>query len=147
MPPFGRNRILTEAEINAYVNSDLVALPDGVQRVNFSGRDGALTASARIDFDKIKAGRRSSNPRLLVFNGTHDIVVAAHAHGAGHQGFVHVDSLQVDGVEVPDFVLRLFVERYLAPRYPDIGIDSRFTLPDRVDTARIGDHELAVTQK
>jgi hypothetical protein len=137
----------TEAEINAYVNSDLVDLPDGVQSVHFTGEAGTLTATARVDFDKIKAGHRSSNPLLLVFSGIHDILVIAHAHGVGHQGFVHVDSLQVDGIEVPDFVLRLFMEKYLQPNYPGIGIDSRFALPDRIDTARIGDHELTVTQK
>lgn len=139
----------TEDEINSYLNSDLVVLPDGVQQVHFSGQSGALTATARVDFDKIKimSGRSSSNPLLLIFTGVHDILVAAHAHGAGHEGFVHVDSLQLDGVEVPEFALRLFVEKYLQPKYPDIGIDSRFGLPDRIDTAHISDHELAVTQK
>ena len=137
----------TEEEINSYVNSDLVVLPDGVQSVHFSGQSGALTAAARVDFDKIKNGRGSSNPLLLIFSGSHDILVAAHAHGAGHEGFVHVDSLQLDGVEVPEFALRLFVEKYLQPKYPNIGIDSQFALPDRIDTARIGYHELTVTQK
>jgi hypothetical protein len=137
----------TEAEINSYLNSGLVVLPDGVQALHFSGQAGALTATARVDFDKIKSGRGSSNPLLLIFNGTHDILVAAHAHGAGHEGFVHVDSLKLDGVEVPEFALRLFVEKYLQSKYPDVGIDSRFPLPDRIDTARIGDHELTVTQK
>ncbi len=33
------------------------------------------------------------------------------------------------------FVLELFVEKYLKPKYPDIGIDSRFALPARVDSA------------
>lgn len=139
----------TEEEINSYMKSDSVVLPDGVQSVYFSGQAGTLTATARIDFDKIKikSGRSSSNPLLMIFNGTHNILVDAHAYGAGHEGFVHVDSLQLDGVEVPDFALRLFVEKYLQPKYPDIGIDSRFALPNRIDTARIGDHELTVTQK
>lgn len=139
----------TEEEINSYVNSDLVVLPDGVQAVHFTGEAGTLTATARVDFDKIKikSGHGSSNPLLLIFNGTHEILIAAHAHGAGHEGFVHVDSLQLDGVEVPEFAIKLFVAKYLQPKYPDIGIDSRFTLPDRIDTARIGDHELTVTQK
>ena len=139
----------TEEEINSYVNSDLVVLPVGVQAVHFTGEAGTLTATARVDFDKIKikSGRGSSNPLLMIFSGTHNILVAAHAHGAGHEGFVHVDSLQLDGVEVPEFALQIFVEKYLQPKYPEIGIDSRFALPDRIDTARIGDHELTVTQK
>lgn len=137
----------SEEEINRYLASDLVTLPAGVQSVNFSGVSGMLTAKARIDFDQIKIGRHSSNPLLLVFSGTHDVVIAAHAHGTGHQGFVRVDSVQLDGVEIPEFVLQLFVEKYLQPKYPDLGIDSQFALPDKIDTAKIGEHKLAITQK
>jgi len=50
-------------------------------------------------------------------------------------------------VEVPQFVLELFVEKYLKPKYPDIGIDSRFALPARVDTATIGLRKVMVIQK
>jgi hypothetical protein len=137
----------SEDEINNYLASGLVALPTGVQSIRFSGEDGALTATTRIDFDQVKIGRHSSNPLLLVFSGTHDVMVTAHAHGSVHQGFVHVDSVQLDGVEIPEFILELFVEKYLQPKYPNIGIDSQFTLPDRIDTAKIGEHKLAITQK
>ena len=51
---------------------------------------------------------------------------------------VHVDSVSLDGVEVPQFVLELFVEKYLKPKYPNIGMDSRFALPARVDAATSG---------
>ena len=39
------------------------------------------------------------------------------------------------------------IEKYLHPKYPNIGLDSRFGLPDRIDTARVGTHKLTVTQK
>jgi len=58
-----------------------------------------------------------------------------------------VDSVSLDGVEIPHFALELFVEKYIQPRYPGIGIDSRFALPDKIDTATVGQHQLAVTQK
>ena len=67
--------------------------------------------------------------------------------GAQGQGLVHVDSVSVDGVEVPQFVLELFVEKYLRPKYPNIGIDSRFALPARVDAATVGLHKVILTQK
>ncbi len=84
---------------------------------------------------------------LSIFSGLHDVVVAAHAYGARSEGFVHVDSVSLDGVEVPQFVLELFVEKYLKPRYPNIGIDSRFALPARVDAATLGLHRVTLTQK
>ena len=83
----------------------------------------------------MKAGKNSYNPLLSVFSGVHDVVVTAHAYGAKGEGLVHVDSVSLDGVEVPQFVLELFVEKYLKPKYPNIGIDSRFALPARVDAA------------
>jgi len=43
--------------------------------------------------------------------------------------------------------LQLFVEKYVQPRYPGLGLDSKFSLPDRIDSATVGAHELTVMQK
>ncbi len=138
---------ITEAEANAYLASGRVHLPAGVQSVRLQGELGVITANCRVDFDEFKAGQHNSNPLLTIFSGVHDVVVVTHAHGAGHQGFVHVDSVSLDGMEIPHFALELFVEKYIQPRYPGIGIDSRFALPDKIDTATVGRHELSVTQR
>lgn len=137
----------TEEEVNSYLASGKVQLPSGVQSVKFQGEPGVITANTRVDFDQLKAGRNSSNPLLGMFSGVHDVIVQAHAHGSGGQGIVNVDSVSLDGVEIPRFVLQLFVEKYLQPRYPNIGLDSRFALPDRIDTATVGRHRLTITQK
>jgi len=137
----------TEQEINAYFASGAVKLPAGVQSVIFQGQPDVVTATARVDFDQLKAGRRSSNPLLSMFSGIHDVVVAAHVRGAGGQGYVNVDTVSLDGVEIPRFVLQMFVEKYLQPKYPGVGLDSKFALPDRIDTAKVGLHKLTITQK
>jgi hypothetical protein len=137
----------TEEEVNSYLASGRVQLPSGVQSVNFQGEPGVITANTRVDFDQLKAGKRSSNPLLGVFSGVHDVVVQAHAHGSGGQGIVNVDAVSLDGVEIPRFALQLFVEKYLQPKYPNIGLDSHFALTDRIDTATVGRHKLTVTQK
>jgi hypothetical protein len=138
---------LNEQEINAYFASGNVDLPAGVQSVTFQGQPGIIVGTSRVDFDRIKAGKNSYNPLLSVFSGLHDVVVNAHAHGDNGQGLVHVDSVSIDGVEIPRFVLELFVEKYLKPRYPGIGIDSRFALPARIETATVGLHKVILTQK
>jgi hypothetical protein len=138
---------LTEQEVNAYFASGNVELPAGVQSVVFQEQPGVIVGTSRVDFDRIKAGKNSYNPLLSVFSGLHDVVVTAHAYGAQGQGLVHVDSVSIDGVEVPRFVLELFVEKYLKPKYPNIGIDSRFALPARVDAATVGLHKVILTQK
>jgi hypothetical protein len=139
--------ILTEAEINAYLASDEIAMPKGVQSVRLVGESGTITGNAHVDFDQVRAGIHSSNPLLSVFSGVHDVEVVTHSYGKGGQGFVHVDSVSLDGIEIPNMVLELFVEKYLTPRYPQIGMDSRFTLPDRIDSAVVGQHQVVLTQK
>ena len=139
--------VLTEQELNAYLASGQIDLPAGVESVKLQGQTGIINGTARIDFDKVRAGVHSSNPLLAVFSGIHQVEVDTHAHGAGGRGYVHVDSVSIDGIEVPRFALQLFVEKYLQPKNPQIGLDSRFALPDRIDTAAVGEHQLTVTQK
>ena len=139
--------VFTEKEVNTYVASDNVKLPVGVQSLKLAGTPGVIIGTAQVDFDRVREGVPSSNPLLGIFSGVHEVVVAAHAHGSGRTGYVHVDSVSLDGVEVPHFVLELFVEKFLTPKYPQIGIDSQFALPDRIDMATVGDQQLTVTQK
>ena len=138
---------LSEQEINAYFASGNVELPAGVRSVVFQEQPGMIIGTARVDFDQLKAGKNSYNPLLSIFSGLHDVVVTSHAYGAKGQGLVHVDAVSLDGVDLPQFVLELFVEKYLKPKYPDIGMDSRFALPARVDSAVIGLHKVTLTQQ
>jgi hypothetical protein len=111
------------------------------------GAPGAVTAYCRVDFDRVRAGRSNSNPLLRLFSGVHDVVAEADAKGSNHQGHVHVKSVAIDDIEVPQFVLRLFVEKYITPRYPGVGMDSTFPLPEKIDTATVGTHKLTLTQR
>ena len=138
---------LSEQEINGYFASGNVALPAGVKTVVLQEQPGVLIGTSRVDFDQLKAGKNSYNPLLSIFSGLHDVIVTTHAYGAKGEGLVHVDSVSLDGVEVPQFVLQLFVDKYLTPKYPNIGLDSRFALPARVDAATVGLHRVTLTQK
>ena len=137
----------TEQEINAYIASGKIQLPEGVKSVHLVGVNGAVTGTSLVDFDKLKGAARSSNPLLSMFSGIHDVEVQAHAHGSNGRGIVHVDSVILDGAEIPHFLLELFVEKYLKPKYPEVGMDTQVALPDKIDTATIGNHILTVVQK
>lgn len=146
-PPNPSPTEFTDLEINSYFASGKVKLPAGVQSVNFQAQPGVVAASAQVDFDQIKSGRNSGNPLLSMFSGVHTVVVVAHAHGEGGQGFVHVDSVILDGNEIPPIILQLFAQKFVQPKYPNIGMDSHFSLPDRVDSATVGLQKLTITQK
>jgi hypothetical protein len=137
----------TEKELNDYIANGNVKLPMGVQSVVLQGKPGVITGTARVDFDEIKTGRSSANPLLSVFSGVHNVMVVAQAYGAGGQGLVHVESVSLDDIDIPHFVLEMFVDKFLKPKYPNIGVDSRFPLRQRLDTASVGLHTLTVTQK
>ncbi len=137
----------SDEEINGYFASEEVALPAGVKAVTFEEQPGIVTASCRVDFDQVKAGRGSANPLLSLFSGVHDVVVVANARGAGRQGTVDVQSVSLDGVEIPTFILELFVEKFIQPKYPDVGLNTRFQLPDRIDSAVVGEQNVSVIQK
>ncbi len=137
----------TEQEINAYIASGAVKFPPGVKSLRVMGSIGVVTAYAKVDFDEINAGRRSSSPLLRIFSGVHDVMVIAHARGVSGEGLVDVDSVSIDDVDVPRFALQLFVEKYLQPKYPNLGLHSTFALPVRIDTATVGSHRLIVIQR
>jgi hypothetical protein len=139
--------VLTEREINAYMASGKVKLPKGVSQLRFSGAAGMVTTNALVDFDKVTEGKKSSNPLMGLFSGTHQVEVASHAQGSGGQGRVQIDSVSIDGIGVPRIALEYFATRYIKPKYPNLGLDSQFALPDRIDTATIGDHVLTLIQR
>jgi len=139
--------VMTEDEINDYFAAGRVKLPDGVKKVTFQFQSGIITGLATVDFDEIRAGQRSSNPLLSLFNGTHNVRVEADAAASGGKGKVHVRTVSIDGIAVPRMALEYFVNKYIKPKYPNIGIDSEFQLSDKIDIAIVGYHKLTVTQK
>jgi len=139
--------VLNEDEVNAYVNSGAVHLPRGVQRVHLEGMPGVVTGNLQVDFDQITQGSRSVNPLLALFSGVHQVQVATHAHGERGVGYVHVDRVSLDNVEVPPIAIEFFIDRYIKPKHPEIGIDTRFQMPDRIDTAVAGQRQVTVVQK
>lgn len=145
--PDQRPTVLTDREVNAYVNSPNVKLPTGVKSVKFNGRPGVIDATARVDFDQITASRRSGNPLLAIFSGVHDVHVVANAEGSGGQGRVEIQSADIDGTTIPRMALEFFLSHYVTPKYPDVGMTSTFKLPYRIDTATVGQGTLTLTQK
>jgi hypothetical protein len=139
--------VMTEEEVNDYMASDHIELPKGVKKLRFEGRSGVVTAFLNVDFDELSNGQKSSNPMLSVFSGRHDVRVEASASGTDAQGKVSVREVTIDGFSVPRMALEYFVSKYITPKYPNVGLDSQFQLPNKIDLATVGYHKLTVTQK
>ena len=139
--------VMTEEEVNDYIAAGRITLPRGVKKLRMEGRSGIVTAFLNVDFDEIREGQSSSNPMLSLFSGQHDVRVEADASGSGREGRVHVREVTIDGFSVPRMALEYFVSKYITPKYPNVGIDSQFQLPDKIDIATVGYHKVTVTQK
>jgi hypothetical protein len=139
--------VITEEEVNDYFASGKVQFPTGVKRVKLEGRSGVVNGFVNVDFDEIRAGQKSSNPLLSIFSGRHDVQLEADAAGSGGLGKVHVRRVSIDGIDVPRMALEYFAQKYITPKYPNVGLDSEFKLPARIDVAIVGYHKLTVTQK
>jgi len=139
--------VMTEEEVNDYIAAGRIVLPQGVKKLKLEGRSGVVTAFLNVDFDEIREGQNSSNPMLSLFSGQHDVRVEADASGSGREGRVHVREVTIDGFSVPRMALEYFVSKYITPKYPNVGIDSQFQLPNKIDMATVGYHKVTVTQK
>ena len=136
---------LLEGEINAYFADGRVKLPEGLERITFGITPGNTTSNMSVDFDKLTA--HSSNPLLSLFSGVHQVEVHAHGDASGGVVRAHIDSVSLDGSEIPRFLLEMFVQRMLQPKYPQASLDPTFKLPERIDLVTLGEHKATVTQK
>ena len=145
--PDPKPTVFTEDEINAYIAAGRLKLPTGVKSARLHGEEGIVTSTSRVDFDEITAGRRSANPLLYLFTGEHDVETMARARGRGGEAVVEVESVKLDGMEIPRTALEFFVDRFLRPKHPEIGMTTRFKMPHRIESAVVGDKTLTLTQR
>jgi hypothetical protein len=145
--PKQRPTIITEAEINAYLASGRVTIPEGVKNIHLHSAPGVVTSDLLVDFDQLASARHSSNLLLSLFSGTHAVQVVSHAHAAAGVAHTHIDSVLMDQKEVPRFLLQLYVDKFLKPRYPQASLDPEFKLPSRIQTATVGLEKITFTQK
>jgi len=138
---------ITQDEANAYFAEGGVKMPKGVSGLKLTATPGTLDGHAKVDFDAITEKARSKNPLLAVFTGVHDVHVIAQASGSHGTGTIAVQKVELDNIEIPQFVLQLFVERYLKSKYPNVGLTSTFKLPLRIDSAAVETGKAALVQK
>lgn len=146
-PKGGRITVLTDAEINAYFAEGGVQWSDGLSDVRIDDQPSVINGSAQVDFDKITAKSRSNNPLMMLFTGVHTVRVTAQAAAVKGRGSIKVQSVSLDGLEIPRTALEFFVEKYLQPKYPEADLDTVIGMPNRIDSAIVGDHQITFVQR
>lgn len=139
--------VFTEPEVNAYFSEGGVKLPTGVSELRLTSRTGIIDGHAHVDFEEIMRGHNKSNPLYDLFSGSHDIHVVAEAAGMNGVASIKVQTVELDNVAVPQWALEFFVQRYITPRYPNVGMTSTFKMPLRIQTATVGTGKVTLEQK
>jgi len=146
--PSNRPTVLTADEWNAYLNEGGVQLPEGVTRVQLTSDPAVVHGDAEVDFDRLTSNRTRNNPLLQLFTGKHHVTATAQAAAVNGVGTVRVQSVEFDGVKIPEMALEYFCNRYLKPKYGNaVGIDSHFALHSHIDTAILGKDQVTITQR
>jgi hypothetical protein len=143
----GKTTVLTDPEINAYFAEGGVKWSDGVSDVKIDDQPAVINGSAQVDFDKVTANKRANSPLLAFFTGVHIVRVTAQAAAVKGRASIRVQSVSLDGLEIPRAALEFFVQKYLQPRYPEADLDTVFGMPDRIDSAIVGDRQITFVQK
>jgi len=138
---------LTESEVNAYFNEGGVKLPRGVTQVHLTSRTGVIDGDAHVDFEPIMQGRNPNNPLYNLCSGNHDVHVVAEGAGVSGVASIKVQSVALDGVTVPQWALEFFVQHYLTPRYPNVGMTSTFKMPLRIQNATVESGKVRLEQR
>jgi hypothetical protein len=145
--PGGTVTRVSDAELNAYFNEGGIKLPDGVSDLRLETEPGILHGSAQVDFDKVTAKSRSNNALMMVFTGVHTVRVTAEANGSKGRARIIVQSVSLDGLEIPKQALEFFIQRYLQPKYPEIDLDTVIGMPYRIDSAAVGEGQITLSQR
>ena len=145
--PAGKSTVLTDAELNAYFAEGGIKFPDGVSEVRIDDQPGVANGSAQVDFDKVTAKSRANNPLMGLFTGLHTVRVTTNASGTKGRAHVVVQTVSLDGVEIPRAALEFFIEKFLQPKWPEADLDSVFGMPNRVDTVAVGEHQVTFVQR
>ena len=130
----------SEEEANSYLEYELASeYPPGLNWVRVQFTPGRLQGTAEVDFDKAKqASRRPSNGMMdYLFFGVHTLAVEGGFSGVNGIGHFDLETVQLDGVVLPQSLVDYLIERFLAPRYPALAIDRPFPLPFSIDRVQV----------
>ncbi len=139
---------ITQDELNAYLTEGGVQIPKGLSNVKITMRPGVVHASSQVDFDQLSEEHGGGNPIFsALFSGAHDVDADGQASGSGGEGTVTIQSVRLDGVEIPKSALQYLIQHYVKPKYPQAGMTSRFALPAGIDSAVVQQAQVELVQK
>jgi hypothetical protein len=137
----------TAAELNAWVRVKAPEIiHDGFRDPRLQLENGTASASARIDFLKVRHGEGIETNWLIakLIQGEKLVTARATIQSAHGRATVHLVRVEVGGLAVTGAALDFLVRNFLLPFYPDAKIDEPFGLAGNVDRIVVTPAEASV---
>ena len=114
--------VLTPAELNAYARQEVADVaPDGVRNPRLELGPGTATASALIDFGKLRRAEGKPPGRLMAYllDGERPVTITARIRSSDGTATVDVDKVQISGVTIEGRMLDFLIRDYLHAEPPE----------------------------
>jgi hypothetical protein len=132
----GSRVVLTPAELNAYARQEIAGVaPDGVRNPHLELGPGTATASALIDFGKLRRaeGKRPGAIMSYLLDGERPVIIIARIRSSGGTATVDVQEVQVSGVTIEGRLLDFLIHNYVMQAYPNAKVGEPFELGHRIE--------------
>lgn len=131
----GSRVVLTPEELNAYARQEIAeAVPDGVREPHLDLGPGTATASALIDFGRIRRAEGKPPGRIMAYllDGERPVTITARIRSSAGTATVDVQSVEISGVTIEGVMLDFLIRNYLVPAYPNAKVGEPFELGHRI---------------
>ena len=132
----GSRVVLTPAELNAYARQEVAeAAPEGVRNPRLKLGPGTATASALIDFGKLRRAEGKPPGRIMAYllDGERPVTITARIRSSGGTATVDVQQVEISGVTIEGRMLDFLIHSYVMQAYPDAKIGAPFALGHRIE--------------
>lgn len=128
------------------------AAPGAVTQPQLSLERDAATATATIDFDRLRQESHtdeSSGAWLYsrFITGKHPVSVSVQVQSAAGEMTVHPVSVSISGITISGSGLEFLLNTFVLPRYPDAVIDRPFPLRYNIDRIQVNPGNALVIRK
>jgi len=132
----GSRVVLTPAELNAYARQEVAEVaPDGVRNARLDLGPGTATATALIDFGKLRRAEGNPPGRILAYllDGERPVTITARIRSSGGTATVDVQEVQISGVTIEGRMLDFLIHNYVVQAYPSAKVGEPFALGHRIE--------------
>jgi hypothetical protein len=132
----GSRVVLTPAELNAYARQEVAEVaPDGVRDPRLELGLGTATATALIDFGKLRRAEGKPPGPIMAYllDGERPVTIIARIRSAGGTATVDVQQVEISGVAIEGILLDFLIHNYVMQAYPSAKVGQPFALGHRIE--------------